>query len=339
MVKISVIVPVYNAVLYLEKCLNSLLMQTYKDLEIICVNDGSTDNSLEILEKYRAEDSRINIINIENSGVGAARNQGLQVFTGEYVSFIDADDWVNLTLYETFVNSTFENPVDIWVFNLGYNYVKNSKILVKNSVKLEDWDNWKSPETILTFDDCNNPFYSGMSACNKIYRGDFLRNNNLKFAEGIIFEDALFNLQTMLKAKSLKVNPEIFYWYNQANTASVTKSYGNKIFDSLIVINEIESTINELGLADEYKYALFQYKYEFLMSLYKQAKLPYLKLFHKKIAQCLNEVDISSMDEEICKTLKNYEYYEKFQSMGWIYFYLYMKYPHLLFFKPHLFKG
>ena len=99
MPKISVIVPVYNVEKYLKECLDSIINQTFKDIEIICVNNGSTDSSCEILNEYAKNDNRIKIINSENIGVGNARNLGLQAVTGEYISFVDSDDFLNTDTY------------------------------------------------------------------------------------------------------------------------------------------------------------------------------------------------------------------------------------------------
>lgn len=326
MPEISVIVPVYNAEPYLEKCLKSLLLQTYENLEIICVNDGSTDNSAKILEKYAALDRRIVVIEKENGGAASARNRGLEAATGDYVSFVDADDWVNLTLFETFAASCRKVPVDVWIFNLGICFKKNMKTLTKNSIKLEDWDGWESPDSVLTFDNCNNPFYSGMSVCNKIYSLDFLRAHNLRFYEGIIFEDTLFNIKTLLIAKSLKINPEVFYWYNQANVSSVTKSYDEKVFDAFIVIDEIKKCLQQQKLTEIYKYAFFQYKYDSLATLYKQTKRKWLKKFYNKMKDyCIIPSEFNSLDKNLCKHLKNYIIIERLQSSDWHEFYKFLQ--------------
>ena len=103
MVKISIIVPVYNVEKYLPECLESLIHQTLKDIEIICINDGSTDNSLSILKDYAKKDSRIRIINKENWGISAARNSGINTAMGDFLSFIDSDDWIDLDFFENLI--------------------------------------------------------------------------------------------------------------------------------------------------------------------------------------------------------------------------------------------
>lgn len=115
--KISIIIPVYNVEKYLEQCLKSVINQTFKDIEIICINDGSTDNSLEILEAFQKQDERIKIINKQNEGQGIARNEGLKIAKGEYISFIDPDDWVEQGMYEFLYNKFLETNAQIIRFN------------------------------------------------------------------------------------------------------------------------------------------------------------------------------------------------------------------------------
>lgn len=125
MIKISVIIPVYGVEKYIRQCLESVIKQTYKNLEIIVVNDGTKDNSMKIVEEYLV-DERIKVINKENGGISSARNRGIEEATGEYVSFVDSDDWLEIDLYERIVQILEGNKVDIIVFN--YNrYSENKK--------------------------------------------------------------------------------------------------------------------------------------------------------------------------------------------------------------------
>lgn len=114
---ITLVIPIYNIENYLGRCLDSVINQTYKDLEIILVNDGSTDNSLEICESYAKEDSRIKIINKNNGGLSSARNVGLDACKGDYVTFIDSDDWVSLDYIEILYKNIIDNNADISIIN------------------------------------------------------------------------------------------------------------------------------------------------------------------------------------------------------------------------------
>ena len=169
MIKISVIIPVYGVEKYIRQCLESVIKQTYKNLEIIVVNDGTKDNSMKIVEEYLV-DERIKVINKENGGISSARNRGIEEATGEYVSFVDSDDWLEIDLYERIVQILEGNKVDIIVFN--YNrYSENKKKYRRNILKLK-----KIPKEIL-FRNLNGECW------NKLYKIGFLKENNLRFSE------------------------------------------------------------------------------------------------------------------------------------------------------------
>lgn len=124
-IKVSVIVPVYNVEKYLRECLNSLVNQTLKEIEIICINDGSEDSSLEILNEYASKDSRFVIINQENSGQSVARNKGLDVAKGEYIGFVDSDDWVDLNFFENLYSEAVKTIPTLQLHQLEKLYTIN----------------------------------------------------------------------------------------------------------------------------------------------------------------------------------------------------------------------
>ena len=180
--KISIIIPVYNVEEYLPKCLDSVINQTLKDIEIICINDCSTDNSLEILENYVKKDSRIIVLNQEkNQGQGAARNRGLQIASGEYVGFVDSDDWVENDYFEKLYNAAIKYNADIATVNMlkhkkyykKYN-VFHKKYLLKSDIQ----------EKIKLYSDKKKYFFY---AINKIFKTSIIKDNNINFAQGQIF--------------------------------------------------------------------------------------------------------------------------------------------------------
>ncbi|MBR6126526.1 glycosyltransferase family 2 protein, partial [bacterium] len=130
MAKVSIIIPVYNVEEYLEQCLESVKNQTYTDLEVLCINDGSTDNSLEILNRYAHEDSRFMVFSQENLGVSAARNKGIDLSTGEYILFLDPDDWWSEDIVEKAVNKIEAENSEVVIF-CSY-YYKRGNELVRN---------------------------------------------------------------------------------------------------------------------------------------------------------------------------------------------------------------
>ena len=214
--KISVVIPVYNTEQYLPECLNSVLNQTYKNLEVICVNDGSKDGSLKLLQDYAEKDNRIKIIDQENQGVSAARNSGIKAATGEYLHFVDSDDYIDLATYETCINKIIQDKfkrkdIDVLVFDWTYFPEGNNnrsipkKTYINNSFKaiLED----KFANFIW----------------NKIYKTSIIQGNEILFKEDISYcEDDLFVLIVLPHAKNITLMPKKFYHYRQASVNSLS---------------------------------------------------------------------------------------------------------------------
>lgn len=204
-VKVSVIIPVYNVEQHLPKCLASVVQQTLKDIEIICVNDGSTDNSLNILKEYALNDNRIKIINSSHIGLSCARNKGLEIATGEYIGFVDSDDYIDENFFELLYNEAKGNDVHIACCG----------------IKREDDDRTRPffnySHTIIT-----NDVYEKINLSeavrfsfvwNKIYKHSFIKENDLKFMDGVVFEDIIFTTQVVLKSDTLVTVPNTFYHY------------------------------------------------------------------------------------------------------------------------------
>ena len=167
---VSVIVPIFNAEPYLARCLESILCQTHRDLQVILVNDGSTDNSLAISEHYAQTDTRIEVYSQPNAGQSAARNNGMRHASGKYLSFIDADDYIDPDFYETLLHAC---QPDTDVVQIGYRRVQAEQVISE-----------QVPST----------FYRYTTPWMRLYRRDFLTRHNLTFPEGMIYEDVLFSL-------------------------------------------------------------------------------------------------------------------------------------------------
>ncbi len=203
--KISVIIPVYNVEKYLEKCVRSIMDQTYRNLEIICVNDGSPDNSLAVLERLQKEDDRIIILNKENGGLGDARNYGLKFATAEWISFIDSDDWLREDAYEM-ISRAFESNPDMIHFGMEivcedggvvspsdrtYYSVKHSGLLDNNDSLIRN---------------------SNISSCCRLFRRSVMDAYNIRF-EKIYYEDLPFLIQYMLVTKTVYCIQDNLYFY------------------------------------------------------------------------------------------------------------------------------
>lgn len=205
MVKISIIIPVYNVEEYLGKCLDKLINQTLRDIEIICIDDGSTDNSPAILKEYASIDARIKIITQCNSGVSSARNNGLKLVRGEYIGFCDPDDWVDTDFYEKLYITATQYNADIVTANIIK--VRKNKLqkffTFKNTTVSEDY---KEKLKI-----CDVPDYSYI--WNKIYKTKPLKESNLLFEEGKVYEDIRFSVQALALLKRLVTVPDTNYYY------------------------------------------------------------------------------------------------------------------------------
>jgi len=241
MAKFSIIIPVYNVEKYLSDCMNSLINQTYGDIEIICVNDGSEDNSLGILESFAQNDGRIKIINQENKGVSAARNTGLENATGEYVLFVDSDDWLEINACEK-INSVIAPDIDI-VFCNGNTRNANGSVVVlqENNPVLDKKNNF--------FEYIEECFKSLnlRSVWGKAYSREYLKKNNIKFLEDLWFgEDTYFLMCNMCKNPQIYVMEDCLYNYriyaqNSLSKVDCVKRYQQQ----LLLLQRLEDLFNQ----------------------------------------------------------------------------------------------
>ncbi len=220
MTKISIIVPVYNVEKFLPRCLDSLINQTLKDIEIICINDGSTDSSLDILKKYAQKDNRIFILEQENLGMSIARNNGMKIAQGEYIGFTDSDDWVDLDFYEKLYNAAKKSDADIAA----------GEIFTIHKIKKEYYLKFKKEELITDISQkflvCNVPKYCYV--WNKIYKTDKLKELNLEFEPNVYYEDRMFTVQALNLTNSLITVPNTGYNYFRPNPNSIIKTKSEK---------------------------------------------------------------------------------------------------------------
>ncbi|MBU3180711.1 glycosyltransferase family 2 protein [Clostridium psychrophilum] len=237
MYKISIIIPIYNTEKYLNRCLDSVINQTLKDIEIILIDDGSTDNSLKICKEYNSNDKRIKLIHKKNEGVSKARNIGLSYATGEYISFIDADDWVEPNMLEELYNLIIPNNTEFCMCNYikenngGSIYMNSNiskKVLNGNNIKnflliplIEREDNEKE-HTLAGF----------RGPCGKLFKREVIEKHNIKFEnELIIGEDFLFNLEFLIHVNKAIVN-EKFYYHYFTNSNSLCTKYKKDCWNS-----------------------------------------------------------------------------------------------------------
>lgn len=277
MAKISIIVPVYNTEKFLEKCLNSLINQTLKDIEIICINDGSTDKSLQILEKFANKDKRIQIINQTNSGLSVARNIGIKKAKGEYIGFVDSDDWVDLNFFEQLYINVKKYNADIGV--AGIKRVRSYKW--KYHIKLEKEE--VIQDTNKKFKKCDVP--EKCYVWNKIYKLSELQKLNINFEPNVYFEDRLFTAQVLINLKTLVTVPDIYYnYWTNPNSIVKTKSK-KKSKDSQYTKEKLMKYLKENNVNLDHYYTQIK-KFKFLGLTF--LKIKYYK--YKKELIFLNQI-------------------------------------------------
>lgn len=256
--KFSVVIPVYNVEQYLKDCLDSVLHQTFVDWEAICVNDGSTDQSLTILEEYASQDGRFKIINQSNGGLSSARNSGLKAVGGEYVVFLDSDDWLEENALE--IMSKKLNGEDLLCFS-GRRF-------------LEEEDMYRDPDVLL-----ERSYLSGMDYYNenalwprdfafvcvvlRAYKRTFLTQTGLWFKEGILHEDNLFTPQICYYAKRVKQIGDCLYDYRVRASSITTTVNKKRLGDLMQTANELAAFfINKLGFDKKVVYRAITHHYQ-----------------------------------------------------------------------------
>ena len=232
---ISVIVPVYNVREYLEQCLETVVHQTLQDIQIILVNDGSTDGSDEICKKYAALDDRIIFIHQENAGLAAARQAGLNVAEGEYIGFVDSDDWLELTMYEEMYAAARENNADIVFCNVYRDEDKKEQIYFKPGFyNREGMENTIFPRLLANFDENKNE--CTIRWCNwlRIYRRSLIEQYNITFDSRFRrCQDLPFTFECTIHANSYYYLGERYLYHNRMNFESLSKGYTKNMWGLL----------------------------------------------------------------------------------------------------------
>ena len=262
MEEISIIIPFYNGEKYIEKCLNSLINQTYKNIKIYCIDDGSTDNSKGIIKKFMKTDNRINYFYKENGGVSSARNAGIDRTNSKWVTFVDVDD----TLPKDAIKSYISNDMNKFDIIIGKTdtidkedittsrnrYEKTHEIVDKNEIY----------ESIFYNKDFTKYTYVDLPF-SKLYSTNFIKKNNINFTIGLKYgEDVIFNIQAVCKAKKIKFVNEVVYNY-YINMESVSNTFDNNLTGNYdVFLTELRKELKELNLYSlhekEWNYFVFR---------------------------------------------------------------------------------
>ena len=287
MVEISVILPIYNCERYIEKSINSILNQTFEDFEIICVDDGSNDNTPEILNRMASSDSRIKVYSQENQGASVARNNALKEVTGNYVYFFDADDYLVEEGLEKMHDNALNNDSDIVIFRFSY-YQDNEFIRHDRNFELEkfftdvDFNNfsfhWSDIREYILRVNVFAPWF-------KLYKKEFLdKYDCFEFPPGLEYNDVPFQIETILKSSSISFIPEFLYQYNRNNPISITNNPKNGGKDIFSIVDIVENFLRDEGLFEELEDDFYLFKVKMITRHMDVNTQEYLDLAKKELA-------------------------------------------------------
>lgn len=290
--KISAIIPVYNTVAYLPRCLDSILNSTYKNLELLCINDGSTDESPAIIERYTAADSRIIVINKANGGLSSARNAGLAVATGDFIALIDSDDWIHPQYFEILMQYSCSNHVDIVAGN--YMRVSQCESAVQPYVTyISD----ALPCKVLSFDWAVKTDFLKRYVWGRLYAKESI--GQLRFDEAFSWsEDTTFNLSLLLRNTNGRfawIDVPLFFYFNRNTSISNTISFDSRIhLPKCYLINSskfTDSSVKKYMLEQACKDTSSAYYAE----MFNPEKKEVASICKNIITDCLDVVKASSM--------------------------------------------
>lgn len=308
---ISIVVPVHNSSATLEKCIYSLCGQTYKDIEILLINNGSTDDSLELCRKFASEDNRIIVDDLFEKGVSIARNRGIELATGTFVSFVDADDWIDLNICEFFANLNAKYNYDLFCFSAQYHKKKKTTVSYIFDNDEELFSQKQKEELQIKVFAPKAPFFNyktntrfAGSAWAKFYKRDLLLKYNLRFApETIISEDCLFNTLALDHFGRIGYTKKYFYHYIQCDNSAQNRYRPNSEKYFSFVIENMQAWLEDTGKDQRFIDAANCLFVHYLFGIMKE------DIFHKEncisIVHKVRMLDMLCSDGIFAKTLQD----------------------------------
>ncbi len=309
MPKVSVIIPFNNVENYIEECLNSVLCQTLDDMEIILINDASTDRTLEIVKGYLQKDSRIKLINInERKGQGFARNRGIEIAKGEYIGFVDSDDFIEPDMYECLYNSAKSNDTDISMCQVREYDDINENYITSDYYSLSCLSAFQN-EVFSAEDTKNYILDINVALWNKIYKREYLNNIGEKFPEGFIYEDLPFFFGTYLSAKRIHVVWKNLYSYRINRKNSTMQQFNNKILDRLPMVSLTYEKLKKVPYLSDLKQKIQAWIINDLFHRYSLLKENYHKEFFFLMKKVFQSLEIENPEDDYWKRVYHFQGY------------------------------
>lgn len=302
MVKVSVVIPVYNVEDYLGECLDSVINQTLTDIEVICVNDGSTDNSLEILNDYASKDDRITVIDQENGGHAVATNRGMKLAKGDFLYLMDSDDIVDIHALEETVKVAEERDVDFVIFQAINYYMDTDELVEQENYSMNELADFVG-DSVFNWRDIKDYVFSiTVTPWSKIYKREFIEKNGCKFPEGFVFDDNIFFWEVLFSAERITFYRKHLFkrrWHSASSTMS-----GNRNFlDSIEIFKILWKTFKRFGTFEDFKEILYKRRVSTGYWRLKTIKKAYRQEYFDKYKSSLLEIKNEEFFDEFYETI------------------------------------
>ncbi len=297
MVKVSVVIPVYNVEDFLGECLDSILGQTLTDIEVICVNDGSKDKSLDILNDYASRDSRITVLDQENGGHAVATNRGMELARGKYLFLMDSDDILDLKALELTYNLAEEKQVDFVIFQAINYYMDKNQLIEEENYSMNALADYVGSDVFDYTDIRDYVFDITVTPWSKLYNREFIQKNDITFPEGLVFDDNVFFYDVLFAAKRITFLREHLFkrrWY----PTSSTRAGDLRFLNYIDICNLIWDVFFRYDEFDNFRDELFKKKVSVIYYWYENIRPEFKEEFFNAMKEDYENI---RADEKFCK--------------------------------------
>ena len=309
MPEVSIIIPFNNVENYIEQCINTVISQTLKDIEIILINDASTDKSRSIVLDFMQKDKRIKLIELnERKGQGFARNRGIELAKGEYIGFVDSDDFIEPDMFEKMYNTAKNSGCDIIMCLVKEYDDLNDKYITSDYYSLAPLCGLKN-NIFSAKDTKDNILDINVALWNKIYKRSYLKKTGEKFPEGFIYEDLPFFFGTYLPAEKIQIIWEFFYNYRINRKNSTMQQFNNKILDRLPMVSLTYEKLKNTPYLKDLQYKIKGWIINDLFHRYTLLKENYHKEFFFQMKKIFESLEIKDIDNPYWKRVYHFQGY------------------------------